>query len=279
MRARRILLAAAIVVIIVLVVTNGFLDLPQNASQVYVFERSKAQTAEEASQSASQYNWKLPDQLKLKGSAESSSLTVQVIDRSTDLVRWLIYRKSAMLIEVSVWSKCAPSNPGLAILILDSDGLIRGYRFVDLGYFSDVRTVSPSGCYYGLPEYRAVVDFIYSVPADMKSMKIWALFYSGGPEYPSQYNMSPIIPSIGYGAIELSFNLRAADKTDYAYQNYDDLRFEILWKFFTVVAILGFAFDLFAVRRVPRFDALYPLLVYILLFMIGVAGLFWSLSR
>ncbi|MGA3406803.1 MAG: hypothetical protein ABSD49_13810 [Candidatus Bathyarchaeia archaeon] len=272
-RAKRIILAAAVVVVIALVVTNGFIDFPQETTQIFVFERSKAQTPSEASD----WNWKLPDQLKLTES-ETYSVNIRVINRSTDLVRWLIYRKSAMLIEVSVWAKCVSAFPGLAVMILDSDGLIRGYRFLDLSYFGDARMLSTSyGC-YGQSEFRSVVDLTYNVPSDMKSMKIWALFYGGGVQYPTQYNY-PIMSNGVYGAVEPPYNLQANDNIDYSYQSFSDLQFQIVWQFFTVVGIIGLAFDLFAVRRIPKADPLYPLLVYILLFMIGLAGLLWSLSR
>ena len=125
-RAKRIALAAAIVVIIALVVTNGFVDFPSEAAQIFVFDRSKAQPPDQVLQ---YNNGKLSDQLTLKGS-ESYSVNIHVIDRSTDLVRWLIYHKSSMLIEATVWAKCTPSYPGLAMVILDSDGLVRGYRFL-----------------------------------------------------------------------------------------------------------------------------------------------------
>jgi hypothetical protein len=277
-RAKRILLSAVVVVVIALVVTNGFVDFPPEAAQIFVFDRSKAQTPDQTLQNS---NWKLSDQLNLKVS-ESYSVTIQVIDRSSDLVRWLIYYKSAILIETAVWAKCAQPYPGLAIVILDSDGLVRGYRFLDLSYFSDTRSISSYGtCYAGTPEFRSVVDFVYTVPADMKSMKIWALFYTGAAEYPQQ-NPSPIVSSpqtADYGAIELPYNLQANEKTDYAYQSYADLRIQIIWQLFTVMAIIGWAFDLIVVRRIPRFDPLYPFLLYLLLFMIGLAGLLWSLSR
>jgi hypothetical protein len=273
-RAKRILLSAAVVVVIALVVTNGFVDFPRESTQIFVFDRSKAQTPGELSESTV---WKLADQLRLKVS-DSYSVNVRVITRSTDLVRWLIYLKSAVLIEITVWSKCVPSYPGLAVVILDSDGLIRGYRFLDLSYFSDVRLANSYGNCYGMPEFRAAVDFVYNVPADMKSMKIWGLFYSDGAQY-SQYNPSPILSNVDYGAAEAPYNLRVTESTDYIYQSYADLRFEIVWKFFTVTGIIGLAFDLIVVRRIPRADPIYPFFIYLLLFMVGLAGLIWSLSR
>jgi len=272
---KRVLLAAAVVVIIALVVTNGFVDFPLEATQIFVFDRSKAQPPDQILQ---YNNWKFSDQLTLKVS-ESYSVNIHVIDKSTDLVRWLIYHKSSMLIEVTVWAKCASTYPGLAIVILDSDGLVRGYRFLDLSYFSDTRSINPYGTCYGTPEFRAVVDFVYNVPSDMKSMKIWAFFYGGVAQNFQNGVMSPVLYNVDYGPFELPYNLQATEKTDYTYQSYGDLRIQIIWQFFLVVTIIGWAFDLFVVRRMPRLDPLYPFLVYLLLFMIGLAGLLWSLSR
>ena len=57
----------------------------------------------------------------------------------------------------------------------------------------------------------------------MKSMKIWAVFYSGVAQYPQSGVLSPILYNVDYGPFELPYNLQATEKTDYAYQSYGDL--------------------------------------------------------
>jgi hypothetical protein len=269
-RGRRILLAAILVVAIALFVSFGFVDYPQGSVRILSYGREFADRPSDYSYFA--------DQLKLR-STEGASLSFHVVDWTNDVWQWLLYHKSQLIIEVTISIKPVVPHPVLAAFILDNDGLIRGYKLVDLLDFADTRpTLSSYGTYLVPQSLNANVTLNYQPPSDVKNMRLWLVLYSVKTD---NYGLLGISEDAKYQRVVSPAYREVLSSQDiaYTYLNYQDLSWMIGGGFLGITAVFGLIFDLFVVKRIPKTDPIWPFFVYLVLFTVGVIVMFWYFFR
>jgi hypothetical protein len=267
-RTKRILVAAALVILIGLMVSYGFFNYPQGAVQVLSYDRQFADKPSDEKDF-----WGLEDQLKLQN--RGVEMSFHVVDWSSDVSQWLFYHKDSLIIDFAVSANFAISNPAVAIVILDSDGFIRGYKLVDLTDFADTRGTEQASRSFIMPtSFSARSTFSFLVPSDMKTMKIWLLLYTVNPD---NSGFAKLTQNTKYQHIVSKYDgdVLATQDLVYTFVSYQELSRIIAGSFFTAVAVFGIMFDLFVIKRIRPRDPIYPFLVYFLIFAVGVILMFW----
>jgi hypothetical protein len=162
----------------------------------------------------------------------------------------------------------------LVVFVLDNDGLIRGYKLIDLTDFADTRSIESQNGFMQPTRMDASVTLSYQPPSDVKNMRIWVVLYSVGI---GNYGRIGFSEDEKYQRIVMPTYREALCSQDisYTYLSYQDLSWIIAGSFFTTTSIVGILFDLFVIRRIPKADPVWPFLVYLLLFATGVVLTFW----
>jgi len=240
---RSILVGAIVIIVIVLSLSYGFVDYPRSSVQIFSYDRDFADAPSNVSYFA--------DQLKFQ-STMGDSLSFHVVDWTNDISQWLLYHKNQLIIQVTISTTPMVRYPVLAVFILDNEGLIRGYKLIDLLDFADTRaTRSPYGTNVMPGSLNVNVTLTYYPPSDVKSMRLWLVLYSLTPD---NYGFLGIIDDPKYQHV-VNPNYRqvlCSQDLEYTYVSYQDLAWRVIGSIGFITLVLGFVLGLSRVKRIRK---------------------------